>query len=93
MARLCNNDKCRINKSGRCLSGDAHLNVSTCKGVRFVQYAVKGVSAHDNISTGPFESYAGAVSFLRAHSDKAHIEQYFSDDFSKWADFMIYEIK
>lgn len=53
-------------------------------------YAVKGLSAHDNIPTGPFKTRCAAEDWLLRHSDEEHIKMYFGDR-KKWCEFMIYE--
>lgn len=55
-------------------------------------FAVKGLSAHDYLPTGPFKTRKQAEDWLLRHSDGEHVKRYFGDS-KKWCEFMIYEIK
>lgn len=57
-----------------------------------MKYGVKGLSAFDWQSTGPFNSYEEAKRYLMQHSDIDHINKHFGTK-EKWCEFMIFEIK
>ena len=56
------------------------------------QYAVKGLSAMDNIPTGPFNSYKEAKDYLLMNTPADHIKKHFEGDIKKWCEFMIFKI-
>lgn len=57
-----------------------------------MKYAVKGLNAHQNIPTGPFETKAEAVKWLLDRSCIRHIKENFKS-VEDWCDFMIFESK